>query len=156
MEPKQINHLLDKYWAGESSLEEEKTLRTYFSSSDVDPSLVKYIALFDYFNQESETSLSKDPSDYIKTETKVISLSSRMKAVAAAAVILFAAIFAFQHLNSEFNNPKTIVLADEIANPDEAYEITKEALAYLSGNYKKGAEPLKVIPKSIESTRIFK
>lgn len=42
----QIEALLDKYWSGESTLEEERLLKAYFASGDVDPRLRKFAPLF--------------------------------------------------------------------------------------------------------------
>jgi len=42
---------------------------------------------------------------------------------------------------------QTSVTVEEIQDPEEAYRVTMEALAYLSNKYDKGARPLKAIKK---------
>lgn len=47
-----IEDLLNKYFEGETSAEEESTLRRFFSEGDVPEELVAYRPLFGYFDQE--------------------------------------------------------------------------------------------------------
>ncbi|MDD2437587.1 MAG: hypothetical protein PHG27_01460 [Massilibacteroides sp.] len=47
-----IDELLEKYFAGETSMEEEKELRQFFSSETVSPHLSAYKPLFAYFDEE--------------------------------------------------------------------------------------------------------
>lgn len=49
-----IDELLDRYFEGETSTEEEVQLRTFFASSKVPERLTVYIPLFAYFDQEIE------------------------------------------------------------------------------------------------------
>ena len=54
MDYKYINQLLNKYWEGTSSLEEERILRAFFSQKDVPGSFLAYKELFVYEQQEQE------------------------------------------------------------------------------------------------------
>ena len=49
-----IEELLNKYFEGETSSEEERQLRAFFSSGDVPQQLASYIPLFAYFDEEIE------------------------------------------------------------------------------------------------------
>lgn len=49
---KNIEALLEKYFEGETSAEEEKTLRQFFSSREVPEHLRMYTPLFAYFDEE--------------------------------------------------------------------------------------------------------
>ena len=51
MDYKNINNLLEKYWEGESSLQEEETLKQYFNHGTVAPELEQYQSLFQYFKE---------------------------------------------------------------------------------------------------------
>lgn len=53
MDYKYIEQLLELYWKGETSLEEEQILRSFFSQRDVPASLARYKELFCY--EQSET-----------------------------------------------------------------------------------------------------
>ncbi|MCF0203434.1 MAG: pyruvate ferredoxin oxidoreductase, partial [Bacteroidaceae bacterium] len=50
---KYIEQILDKFFECDTTLEEEKILRTFFSQNDVPESLAKYKELFVY--QQTET-----------------------------------------------------------------------------------------------------
>ena len=54
MELIKIEYLLEKYFQGETSIAEEKELRTYFSSSDVAQHLEQYKAIFGYYKLAKE------------------------------------------------------------------------------------------------------
>ena len=48
MDYKYINQLLDRYWQGETTLEEEQILRSFFSQLCVPEELAKFRPLFVY------------------------------------------------------------------------------------------------------------
>ncbi|MBC6995592.1 hypothetical protein QWY85_13240 [Neolewinella lacunae] len=50
----QASALLDRYFAGESTLAEEAQLRHYFCAGDVDPDLAHYAPLFAYWTAASD------------------------------------------------------------------------------------------------------
>ena len=54
MDYKYINQLLNKYWEGATTLEEENILRSFFSQKDVPGSLIQFRPLFVY-EQEDKT-----------------------------------------------------------------------------------------------------
>jgi len=53
MEHEEIKALLEKYWAAETTLEEEKRIAAYFQRGEVDPVLEPYRAFFDYIEEET-------------------------------------------------------------------------------------------------------
>ncbi len=103
MDYKYINQLLDRYWKGETSLEEEKILRTFFSQDELPAELKPYQALFSYEMGEAKIEELGDDFDqkmmamiedeYTKqpNKAKVISLTERLKPLfkAAAVVAIF-------------------------------------------------------------------
>ena len=48
MDYKYIEQLLESYWQGETTLQEEAILRNFFSQQDIPEHLRKYKALFTY------------------------------------------------------------------------------------------------------------
>jgi hypothetical protein len=60
MTTQEIKKLLDQYFEGETSLQEEDQLKRYFRQSDIDPELKPFQALFQYFKAEEQVSLSDD------------------------------------------------------------------------------------------------
>lgn len=55
MDYKYIEQLLERYWAAETTLEEEGILRTFFSQKDIPAELEPYRTLFTYEMAESES-----------------------------------------------------------------------------------------------------
>jgi hypothetical protein len=53
MDYKYIKQLSDRYWKGETTLEEENILKTFFSQKDVPAELMKYRDLFIYEQAEA-------------------------------------------------------------------------------------------------------
>ncbi len=56
-----IEELLNKYFEGETSSEEEQQLRTYFSSGEVPEHLIVYKPLFAYIEEEIKSSGKNSP-----------------------------------------------------------------------------------------------
>ncbi|MDD2504292.1 MAG: hypothetical protein PHG58_10675 [Clostridia bacterium] len=50
-----IRELLDKYFNGETSLDEEKMLREYFSGNQTDAEFEQYAPMFNYFSGEIDS-----------------------------------------------------------------------------------------------------
>lgn len=101
MDYKYISQLLDRYWRGETSLEEEDILRAFFSQNDVPAELQVYRPLFCYEAEEPVKDVLGDDFDEkildmtenAKTvKVKVIPITQRLKplfkAAAAIAIVL--------------------------------------------------------------------
>lgn len=63
MDYKYINQLLERYWAGETSLEEEQILRSFFSQPNLPDELKQYRCLFIYEQTEPATDVLGDDFD---------------------------------------------------------------------------------------------
>ena len=100
MDYKYINQLLDRYWKGETSLEEEEILRAFFSQDELPAELKPYKALFSYEMGEAKHETLGDDFDqkmmamiedeYTKkpNKTKVVSLTERLKPLFKAAAVV--------------------------------------------------------------------
>ena len=101
MDYKYINQLLERYWAAETTLEEEKILRTFFSQADIPAELQMYKSLFAYEStQKTDVKLGADFDERILSMTEEpatvkarrITLGQRLmplfRAAAIVAVIL--------------------------------------------------------------------
>ena len=100
MDSKQAEKLLERYWACETTLEEEAQLRRYFSEEEVHSSLQPYRTLFVYQQQQSEAGLSADFDARVLAEiadapvvkarrvTLITRLMPMLKAAAAIALLL--------------------------------------------------------------------
>ena len=60
MESNEIEQLLERYWAGETSLEEEKRLQAWFAKGELPEHLRCYQHWFDYLREEQTVHLSDD------------------------------------------------------------------------------------------------
>ena len=63
MDYKYIEQLLERYWAAETTLEEEGILRAFFSQKEIPTELEQYRALFAYEAKEIETHCLGDDFD---------------------------------------------------------------------------------------------
>ena len=148
MDYKNINHLLEKYWEGETSLQEEETLQQYFNQNNVAPQLEQFKPLFQYFKEEQDVMISDDFEKrllkQIEKEQKVVPAKVRklswmtsIRTIAAVGIMLMGAVFIFQNIEPE---EKDVWAKYEVQDEQEAIEATRAALALLSGKMKKGSK----------------
>ena len=60
MDYRYIEQLLERYWACETSLQEEQILRTFFQQAEVPAHLMPYKAVFDLQQEQAEPTLGED------------------------------------------------------------------------------------------------
>ena len=117
MDYKYIDQLLERYWQGETTLQEEAILRAFFSQDDVPASLMKYKSLFDCGLQEETLGddfdariLDSIGEDEKEPKAKVVSWSSRLmplfKAAAVVAILLTIGNAAQAPWNYGWDNPQ--------------------------------------------------
>lgn len=145
MDYNHIKSLLDKYWEGTSSLQDEAELKMYFASNQVDEKLKPYKSLFQFIKEEKEDHSTIGLEEKILAEIEGRSKKPKKLAVwkpllkyaAALAFVLFSGYAVFQSsLNPSLN--ESVVYHD---NPDEAveaYNEVKAALALVSNKLDKG------------------
>ena len=157
MDYKKINNILDKYWEGETSLQEEETLHEYFNSGEVADELKDVQPLFVYLQEEQATQLENPkfeeellvqleetivrPIQPIQQNRRrrIISLVSRAAAIVLL-VIGSVAVYQQTYSSSEDISVTAIQLEDLTEEERQAYEQTKAALAYLSSKLNKGTK----------------
>lgn len=145
MELKQIEILLEKYFEGETTLQEEKELKAYFSSNNVAPYLDVYVPMFTNFQKQKEIQF-----------TKALPLQPRKRnnvkwiGVAASVVALFGTLL-------YFNNQNTSKDLGTFSSPEEAFLETQKALHMVSLEVNKGVKSMEVL-NEYEKTKktIFK
>ena len=144
-----INKLLEKYWEGETTLEEEKIIKKHFSSGDAPDDNLS--VMFSFFEKERQITYDKD----IKIpEPKVFKINFyREIAVAASIVLLLGLAFL---IRKNIEKPAGNQLAKyEVKDSEKAKEITKNALAMLAKNYNKGETALSKNIKNINKIDII-
>ncbi len=140
MELDRIESLVEKYFEAATTVAEEETLRTYFSSGEVAPHLEQYAPMFNYFSKAKEERF-----------TRQVPLSPRksyLKWASVAAVAVFMIGFYFYR-----PAPAPVTLADEYTQ--EEIESAQEAFALLAMNFNKGTEQLNHLEEFQKTTNKF-
>lgn len=147
MEWDNIEIILEKYFRGETSIDEENELRNYFSSSNVAQHLEQYKPIFSYFSLAKEQKFTQD-----------ISLQSNKQNVAwllsiAASVVVFLGIgfYGYFDYNSANQNQKLGTYDD----PEVALRETQRALSMLSSHINKGIESVQYIQEYDNSKNLI-
>lgn len=131
-----IIKLLDKYFEGETSLEEEKWIRNYFSlhKDQLHPDLKPYEPLFQFFEEEKTVHLEKNLLELLPTppDIKVISYNKMYLVwLRSAAAVLLLVVAAFWWVASEKRESKVSHAFDweahQPATFKEAWEISTSA-----------------------------
>lgn len=151
MTNRNYKELLQKYWDGDTSIEEEKELKHYFRNNE-DPESERLNALFSFFSNEQEITYT---GAFKKNSTKIVkgNFLKRLSVAASIILVLGAGLFYYGY----HSDAVTAGLAKgEIEDPEEALKITKEALSFLSVNYNKGQESVAGTIGNLEKLDIIK
>jgi hypothetical protein len=139
MELVNIEKLLEKYFEGETSLEQEAELRRYFTSHKVPAHLEAYQDLFGYFESKASESFKKPllPVKKAKLSYKWLSV--------AASIALLISVFIYNK-----NETKKEQLA-------QSYQSTQQALQLISKSLNKGAFAMAQLQEFEKTkTKVFK
>lgn len=142
MDSKALEQLLEKYWACETSLEEEKVLRDYFNGNDVPDTFRDTAALFRFFEMERARATGEEVERHVTKEIrrsqrgKVISMMSVARIAAGLLVVVAATYFVRQEIRKSY--PPEI--EDTITDPELALQETKKALMMISKGFGKARE----------------
>jgi len=153
MDFKKIDILLNKYFEGRSSLEEETFLKEYFSSENVALEHLPYKQMFDFFKQARQ---EKNPTPVRLMHHK--QKRRRFFAMAAAVIIGLGLVVLMQdNQNSIFlNQESTAQLQFSEHKQEDKEEVIKEMKKF-SYNLNKGVEKTGVISIFGKTTqKVFK
>ena len=138
MELANIEQLVDAYFEGTTTLQEERSLRTYFSGANVAPHLVQYQPIFMAAIVAKEETHTQELVFLKQPKTK----NRWWIGVAASAVLAIGvAGFFLQEPSLTAEEQEALV----------AFEKTKEAFQLLSSNFNDGAQELTHISKFAET-----
>ena len=154
MDSNRIDDLLEKYWECETSIEEEKELRTYFNKSEYDKKYADVAPLFKYYEREQKiggldsffdqrilAEIENVQPKSKKKEGSIIALFGNIAKVAAVGLILVTAgYFIKEELSKEEMKP---YVSDTFEDPEKAFEETKKALQMISKNFNKGRKEVR-------------
>lgn len=161
MDLKKKRALLEKYYNGESTLEEEKLLRDYFYNQSVDQEFAADQDIFLYQDQENLNeeefpdisdeiwnNLQTDKTYNVKSNNKIGYFYLR---IAASIIIIIGSFFIIK--NQVFNKNTEIQFTDTYDNPELAYKQAKETLLYVSAMLNTGKDHLEPIKKIEKGTQ---
>lgn len=142
--------LIEKYFEGETTLEEEARLRDYFNSGeDMAEALREFQPLFQHFSAEREQVLSDGFDEALfqkmeKPETKVVQMRTwprHLLRIAAVGAVLVVAMIFLQKTNSTQAQQANIDWSKyEIKDEKVAYDETVKALKLLTSKLNKGSK----------------
>lgn len=147
MEYNDIDKLLDKYFDGNTSLEEEKMLRKYFRENKNLPMQLENIRhLFGYIDAEAE-----ETADFEIYKPSVTSNSKRryiiyLSGIAASIILLIGIYFYFNAANPD-KKIYAYINGKAITNEQIAINETKKVLYKVSVNFNEGTGPLRNLSK---------
>jgi hypothetical protein len=121
MELANIEKLVEKYLNAETSLQEEATLRNYFTEGSIAPHLQEYESIFGYLKKSKDETFTKT----IRLETKKTRSKNLKWISVASSLALFVSVYA------GFKSYKHKEL-------ERQYAQVSNALNLLSSNLKKG------------------
>ena len=164
-----ITELTEQYFAGETSLEDEKTLREYYTGENIAPALQKYQPWFAFLDSEKAETTSANFADKVLTEIKGKSSQLRvvsprntwLRAVAAGVVLLIGAWMFFPK-TGEIDGTQPMAAADQIdwskyeITEESAPEEVEEAMRLLAKAFSKGTKKAgKDLHKVGQATRVL-
>lgn len=139
MELARIEALLDAYFEGQSTLEQENQLREYFTTQDVAPHLMAYKGLFVGLKAAQEEVLEKEV-----TLPRTITFSRRSWLSIAASIVIVLGVAGLQ-----FSNSNQLTEEEEIALAE--FNKSKETLLLLSKSFNKGTAELAALGEFTEA-----
>ena len=139
----EIKQLLQQYFKGESSEEEEKILENYFNAGNVADELKEYAPYFSGITELSgkigDNEIEDDIMNFIlenenREKTKYRWMWKTVTGIAASIIIVLGGFLFYQQNQAPFK--------DTFSNPDEAYEYAQQTFEYVSSKYNKGLAQL--------------
>ncbi|HFA48611.1 MAG TPA: hypothetical protein ENJ95_06270 [Bacteroidetes bacterium] len=141
-----MKNLIEKYFDGKTSLQEEAELRAYFNSDQVEESLQQYQPLFQYFKNEKEVQLSEgfEAQLFEKMEggAKVVKMKTwrpnLLRIAAVGAVLLAAFLYFYENKNTPPQHAQIDWSKYEVTNETMALKETEKAFEILASSLNKG------------------
>lgn len=162
-----IKALLEKYYNGESSIEEEKILQEYFAGDNVSAELLADRDIFIYnseqkANEDNLPDMSDQIWESIEKSEGIINISKHRKVtywtlrIAAGIIVLIASYFLIDNIAEQNKDKYQLAEKDTFDDPEQAYEQAKQTLLYVSAMLNNGTEHLEPISKMNEGTEKLK
>jgi hypothetical protein len=146
MEPEIIKYKLQKYFEGESSLEDEQILHDYFRLDHIDTELFPYRDLFAGLRSmkaSQEKIHEEDLMDFIleNEHRKKARYRKLWQIVSSVAAALLITLLIVHYTNDKLN------WEDTYTDPDQAYAVAVQTLHFVAGKYQEGIAQLQPVSK---------
>ncbi len=125
-----IRHLIDKYFEGETSAEEEKILRRYFAQKEIPEELKGYTSLFRFLDDEAAAlavlnEIQQERSAPVRRNSLFF---KRLRSIAAVAAILIVAVLILSRPGSGSSNGDYVWIdGQQITDPSTVREYAESA-----------------------------
>ncbi len=139
-----INKLTEKYWAGETTLQEEHVLREHYATYDKVTSPES--AIFSFMKSEQAVRYTKTIE---MPQARKSKWTNRLLSIAAVGLVLMGSWWGINQASK--TNNKVVV-----EDPQLALQITKEAFALLNGKVGKSKDVIRENIAHLDKTFIFK
>ena len=148
MKEQEIKYLIEKYFEGETTLQEEAQLHLYFAQPQVHPSLQVYQPMFQFFREEQQKELSETFDARLlqaiqatpPPQLGVRHLYYKIASAAAVVLLLLGGWWAYQQSSQPKAPAQAIDWSKyEPKTPEEAYQILKTSLKKASQELNEGA-----------------
>jgi len=150
MTPANIEQLIEKYYAGETSEQEETQLRAYFSAKDIPDSQMAAKLYFMALKASADEKLGDDFDSKLMAQLSDEKPAStfriwtyRISAVAAVILLMLAIWF-----GADLVQPKSVY--GTITDPKLAFAETQKVLDEVSKKMNKGLQPAKKTVEAVE------
>ncbi|MEA4918486.1 hypothetical protein [Proteiniphilum sp.] len=125
-----IRHLIDKYFEGETSAEEEKILRRYFAQKEIPEELKGYTSLFRFLDDEAAAlavlnEIQQKSSAPVRRNSLFF---KRLRSIAAVAAIFIVAVLILTRPGSGSSNGDYVWIdGQQITDPSTVREYAESA-----------------------------
>lgn len=128
MDYKYIEQLLDRYFDGETTLQEEQILKAFFAqgAEEMPQELNQYAPLFSMMNEKEtlgddfDERMLKLTGDTVQVKARTVSLTERLRPLFAAAAVVAILLTLGNAINQSFKQDDVWVDADRYANVEVA------------------------------------
>ena len=157
METKKITELLQNFFNGESTIEEERILETYFKSGNVAEELMEYAPFFNGISElatvADDRNIEEEVMNFIlenenHEKTRYRRMWQTVTGIAASVIIVLGGFLFYQQQQKPFK--------DTFDDPKEAYAYAQQTLQFVSVKYNKGLAGLSGFEKLRKATQPIK
>ena len=143
MKTKEIKELLQCYFNGDTTVQQEQELEAYFMSGEVADELKEFSGLFSGLSELSvsvtDNAIEDETMEYIRNNapeqnTRRFRLWPALSGIAASVILVVGGFLLFQEQEQKYN--------DTFDNPEIAYAYAEQTLSYVSSKYNQGLTAL--------------